>query len=61
MSWLHDSFGPNGTHTVLAFNVLRLLHPIALLARPYWNPRELCREIAQGLAFLHRHGAVHGG
>jgi serine/threonine-protein kinase SRPK3 len=59
---LHDSFtldGPNGTHAVLAFNVLGLLHTMAPLTR--WNPRELCREVAQGLAFLHRHGVVHGG
>jgi serine/threonine-protein kinase SRPK3 len=61
---LHDSFtidGPNGTHAVHVFNVLGSLHTIAPLARTYWNPRELCREVAQGMAFLHRHGVVHGG
>jgi serine/threonine-protein kinase SRPK3 len=62
---LHDSFaidGPNGTHAVLVFNVLGLLlHTVAPLARTYWKPRQLCREVAQGLAFLHRHGVVHGG
>ncbi|EDR15940.1 uncharacterized protein LACBIDRAFT_321041 [Laccaria bicolor S238N-H82] len=60
---LHDSFtidGPNGTHAVHAFNVLGSFHIVARLARPHWNPRDLCRQIAQGLAFLHRHGVVHG-
>ena len=61
---LHDTFtidGPNGTHAVHAFNVLGSLDTISPLVRPYWNPRKLCREVAQGLALLHRHGVVHGG
>ena len=61
---LHDSFtidGPNGTHAVHVFNVLGSLHIIARGARTYWNARELCRQVAQGLALLHRNGVVHGG
>ncbi|EDR15321.1 uncharacterized protein LACBIDRAFT_301445 [Laccaria bicolor S238N-H82] len=60
---LHDSFtidGPNGTHAVHVFDVLVSFDIVTGLVRAHWNRRELCRQVAHGLAFLHRHGVVHG-
>ena len=59
---LLDSFeltGPNGTHTVLAQEVLGPLKHIGHLT--VRQPRELCRQIVRGVAFLHSHGVIHGG
>ncbi|KAF8965093.1 kinase-like domain-containing protein [Flammula alnicola] len=58
---LLDSFslqGPNGTHVVLVHNVLGSLRdtkPPTLA-----QLRQLCRQIVQGVSFLHSRGVVHG-
>jgi len=63
---LLDNFslqGPNGLHTILVLNVLGNFMDFV---RPPNGPgrkhvRILCRDIAVGLAALHRQGIVHGG
>jgi len=60
---LLDSFsipGPNGIHTILVHEVLG--SPTPLMRSPTRSGnRVLCRQLAQGLADLHRHGIAHGG
>ncbi|KAG6844383.1 hypothetical protein H0H87_007287 [Tephrocybe sp. NHM501043] len=61
---LLDSFslaGPNGIHTVLVHDVLGSVTSIIGSPRGPKHAREICRQIAHGLATLHRHGVVHGG
>ncbi|KZT03714.1 kinase-like protein [Laetiporus sulphureus 93-53] len=60
---LRDSFslhGPNGVHTVLVHDVLANVFDVVNPIRGRKHARMLCRQIACGLAALHRHGIVHG-
>lgn len=60
---LLDNFalkGPNGTHTVLVFNVLGSLMEVLRSPEGYKQAKEICRQVVQGVAALHRHGIVHG-
>jgi len=61
---LLDSFslhGPNGTHVVLVHDVLANLRDIVPQSLPSKQVRELCRQVVQGVTFLHARGIVHGG
>ena len=61
---LLDSFtlqGPNGTHTVLVHDVLGSLSDVVRLPFGRKQVKSLCRQMAEGLAFMHRHGVAHGG
>ncbi|KAG6920138.1 hypothetical protein DXG01_004904 [Tephrocybe rancida] len=60
---LLDSFsmqGPNGLHTVLVHDVVGSLTSVIGSPRGRQHARDMCRQIANGLAALHRHGIVHG-
>lgn len=62
---LLDSFvlrGPNGTHTALVHPVLGSLAVMSQLGVKELTPqrRSLCRQMAEGVAFLHRRGVAHG-
>ncbi|KZT03694.1 kinase-like protein [Laetiporus sulphureus 93-53] len=60
---LRDNFslhGPNGVYTVLVRDVLGNLFNVAQSSQGRKHARMLCRQIACGLAALHRHGIVHG-
>ncbi|CAL1714101.1 unnamed protein product [Somion occarium] len=60
---LRDSFslkGPNGVHMVLVHDVLGSLLSVVRSPVGQKQVRMLCRQIACGLAALHRHGIVQG-
>ncbi|KAF8971351.1 kinase-like domain-containing protein [Flammula alnicola] len=60
---LLDSFslqGPNGTHVVLVHDVLGSLRDTKPPMLAPKQLRQLCRQIVQGVTFLHSHGVVHG-
>ncbi|EPT02379.1 hypothetical protein FOMPIDRAFT_1022938 [Fomitopsis schrenkii] len=50
--------GPNGDHVVLVHDVLG--SPADLTDLVQNQVRQLCKQIVQGVAFLHRHGITHG-
>ncbi|THH30897.1 hypothetical protein EUX98_g3279 [Antrodiella citrinella] len=61
---LRDSFfhsGPNGVHTVLVHDVLGSLLDVVDTKGGRKYAKTFGRQIAQGLAFLHGQGVVHGG
>ena len=61
---LLDSFslhGPNGTHVVLVHDVLGNLRDLVPQSLPPKQVRQLCRQIVQGVTFLHARGIAHGG
>lgn len=61
---LLDSFtlqGPNGVHRVLVHNVLGNLTEAIRSGLGVQQIRRICHQLVQGVAFLHRHGVVHGG
>ncbi|GJE84423.1 kinase-like protein [Phanerochaete sordida] len=60
---LLDSFtlqGPNGVHRVLVHNVLGNLTEAIRSGLGVQQIRRICHQLVQGVAFLHRHGVVHG-
>ncbi|KAF9480970.1 kinase-like protein [Pholiota conissans] len=63
---LRDSFsveGPNGIHTVLVHDVLGNILDLILLDPDGQYAKQMssmCRQVACGLAALHRRGIVHG-
>ncbi|EKM57592.1 uncharacterized protein PHACADRAFT_170828 [Phanerochaete carnosa HHB-10118-sp] len=52
--------GPNGRHAVLVHNVLGSLKDAVCLPAGRKQVKNLCRQIADGLAIIHRHGIAHG-
>ncbi|KAK7441002.1 hypothetical protein VKT23_016783 [Stygiomarasmius scandens] len=50
--------GPNGTHVIIVYDVLGSITDTPDLIRK--QARQICRQIVQGVAFLHNHGVTHG-
>ncbi|KAH9919043.1 kinase-like domain-containing protein [Fomitopsis serialis] len=50
--------GPNGAHVVLVHDVLG--SPADLTDLVQNQVRQLCKQLVQGVAFLHSHGITHG-
>lgn len=51
--------GPNGVHTIIIYEVLGSTRDIGKVVEK--QRQQLCRQVAQGIAFLHRQGVIHGG
>ena len=51
--------GPNGTHRVLATEVTG--PRLSSLQKPSAVVRDLCRQLVEGVDYMHQHGITHGG
>lgn len=61
---LLDSFslqGPNGVHAVRVHSILSNLSEAIHSFHGARQVKRICRQLVEGVAFMHRHGVVHGG